>query len=110
MCGSRSVCTNAELIRIITTVTVKPRKFELLYFQIYSLIQKLDSVIWPCSCSISKRNVSFMRPKLMFDIKKKADNNHFWGQYIFMSTSLYFEILIILNKTSSPETSFVTVK
>ena len=51
-----------------------------------------------------------MRPKLMFDIKKKADNNHFWGQYIFMSTSLYFEILIILNKTSSPETSFVTVK
>ena len=36
------------------------------------------------------RNVSFMRPKLMFD--RKNDNNYYWGIYIFMSTFVLFEI------------------
>ena len=40
----------------------------------------------------------------MFDREKKLlDYNHFWGFYIFIFTSLYFEQLIIQNKTSSPK-------
>ena len=34
---------------------------------------------------------------------EKNDKNQFWGLYIIMSTSLLIELLIILNKISSPE-------
>ena len=37
----------------------------------------------------------------MFDRKKK-NNNHFWGSYIFKSTSLYFELHINQNENSNP--------
>ena len=40
-----------------------------------------------------------MHPKHMFD---KKNDNHFWGKHIFMS-SLLFELLILPNKSSSPQ-------
>ena len=53
----------------------------------------------------SPRDVAFTLLKLMFDIKT-PDNSHFWWEgegYIYMSTSLLFELLIIRNKISSPK-------
>ena len=41
-----------------------------------------------------------MHTKHMFD-GLKTDNNRFLGLFILMSTSLYFEILILRNKISS---------
>ena len=40
-----------------------------------------------CTLIQNKFGISFRPPKLMFD-REKNDYNHFWGLYIFMSTSL----------------------
>ena len=59
-----------------------------------------------CAKETSPRDVSFTHPKYIFD-RWGDDNNQFLGLFIFMSTwTLWFELLIIRNKTCADPESF----